>query len=74
MRKYATESMYGMYLYSLLCFALAGKLGALEDWRTARLDLMRKFELQEEEIARQNELHKTRLYEAEKSVIIAKAT
>lgn len=50
-----------------------GKLNALEDWRLARLDLMRKFEVQEEEIAKQEELHKTTLYETEKSVIIAKA-
>ncbi|KYN01599.1 hypothetical protein ALC62_07571 [Cyphomyrmex costatus] len=51
----------------------AGKLNALEDWRLARLDLMRKFEVQEEEMAKQDELHKTTLYETEKSVIVAKA-
>ncbi|RLU19212.1 hypothetical protein DMN91_007769 [Ooceraea biroi] len=51
----------------------AGKLNALEDWRLARLDLMHKFEVQEEEMAKQEESHKTRLYETEKSVIIAKA-
>ncbi|XP_011868901.1 PREDICTED: golgin subfamily A member 6-like protein 22 isoform X2 [Vollenhovia emeryi] len=51
----------------------AGKLNALEDWRLARLDLMRKFEVQEEEMAKQEELHKTTLYETEKSVIVAKA-
>lgn len=51
----------------------AGKLNALEDWRLARLDLMRKFEVQEEEMTKQEELHKTRLYETEKSVIVAKA-
>ncbi|XP_072756142.1 cilia- and flagella-associated protein 157 [Anoplolepis gracilipes] len=50
-----------------------GKLNALEDWRLARLDLMHKFEVQEEQIAKQEELHKTTLYETEKSVIIAKA-
>ncbi|XP_070510910.1 cilia- and flagella-associated protein 157 isoform X2 [Cardiocondyla obscurior] len=50
-----------------------GKLNALEDWRLARLDLMRKFEVQEEEMAKQEESHKTTLYETEKSVIIAKA-
>ncbi|XP_011630565.1 structural maintenance of chromosomes protein 6 [Pogonomyrmex barbatus] len=50
-----------------------GKLNALEDWRLARLDLMHKFEVQEEEMAKQDELHKTTLYETEKSVIIAKA-
>ncbi|XP_077267270.1 cilia- and flagella-associated protein 157 [Temnothorax americanus] len=51
----------------------AGKLNALEDWRLARLDLMRKFEVQEEEMAKQEESHKTTLYETEKSVIVAKA-
>ncbi|KYN30519.1 hypothetical protein ALC56_15215 [Trachymyrmex septentrionalis] len=51
----------------------AGKLNALEDWRLARLDLMRKFEIQEEEMAKQEEVHKTTLYETEKSVIVAKA-
>lgn len=54
-------------------FASAGKLNALEDWRLARLDLMHKFEVQEEQIAKQEESHKTTLYETEKSVIIAKA-
>lgn len=52
---------------------LGGKLNALEDWRLARLDLMRKFEVQEEEMVKQEELHKTTLYETEKSVIVAKA-
>ncbi|XP_018300440.1 axoneme-associated protein mst101(2) [Mycetomoellerius zeteki] len=51
----------------------AGKLNALEDWRLARLDLMRKFEIQEEEMTKQEELHKTTLYETEKSVIVTKA-
>ncbi|KMQ96972.1 phosphatidylinositol-specific phospholipase c x domain-containing protein 3 [Lasius niger] len=51
----------------------AGKLNALEDWRLARLDLMHKFEVQEEQIAKQEESHKMTLYETEKSVIIAKA-
>lgn len=45
----------------------------MEDWRLARLDLMRKFEIQEEEMAKQEESHKTTLYETEKSVIVAKA-
>ncbi|XP_014478110.1 PREDICTED: paramyosin [Dinoponera quadriceps] len=51
----------------------AGKLNALEDWRLARLDLMNKFETQEERIAKQEETHKTALYESEKSVTITKA-
>ncbi|KAG5307187.1 CF157 protein, partial [Acromyrmex insinuator] len=51
----------------------AGKLNALEDWRLARLNLMRKFEIQEEEMAKQEEAHKTTLYETEKSVIVTKA-
>lgn len=54
-------------------FTSAGKLNALEDWRLARLDLMRKFEIQEEEMTKQEELHKTTLYETEKSVIVTKA-
>lgn len=57
----------------ILHFTLAGKLNALEDWRLARLDLMHKFETQEERIAKQEESHKTALYETEKSVIITKA-
>lgn len=61
-----TEKFYTFY------FA-AGKLNALEDWRLARLDLMHKFEVQEEQIAKQEESHKMTLYETEKSVIIAKA-
>ncbi|KAG7202763.1 hypothetical protein KM043_009932 [Ampulex compressa] len=51
----------------------AGKLNALEDWRLARLDLMHKFEVQEEQIKKQEERHKRTLYEAEKSIIIGKA-
>lgn len=58
---------------SLHLLLSAGKLNALEDWRLARLDLMHKFEVQEEQIAKQEESHKTTLYETEKSVIIAKA-
>lgn len=34
---------------------------------------MHKFEVQEEQIAKQEELHKTKLYETEKSVIITRA-
>lgn len=57
----------------MLHFASAGKLNALEDWRLARLDLMHKFEVQEKQIEEQEELHRTKLYETEKSVIVAKA-
>jgi len=60
-------------IHVLYYLASAGKLNALEDWRLARLDLMRKFEVQEEEMAKQEESHKTTLYETEKSVIVAKA-
>lgn len=60
-------------MFYLFFFVSAGKLNALEDWRLARLDLMHKFEVQEEQIAKQEELHKTTLHETEKSVIIAKA-
>ncbi|XP_012285259.1 cilia- and flagella-associated protein 157 [Orussus abietinus] len=52
---------------------VAGKLNALEDWRLARIDLMRKFEIQEEQMIEQEERHKRTLYEAEKSLIIGKA-
>ncbi|XP_068991095.1 cilia- and flagella-associated protein 157 [Neodiprion pinetum] len=51
----------------------AGKLNALEDWRTARIDLLRKFEIQEEQMTEQEERHKRLLYEAEKELIINKA-
>lgn len=34
---------------------------------------MRKFEVQEEEMANQEKSHKTTLYETEKSVIVTKA-
>lgn len=60
-------------MHVLCYFASAGKLNALEDWRLARLDLMRKFEVQEEEMANQEKSHKTTLYETEKSVIVTKA-
>lgn len=52
---------------------IAGKLNALEDWRTARIDLLRKFEIQEAQITEQEERHKRLLYEAEKELIINKA-
>ncbi|XP_017877279.1 golgin subfamily A member 4 [Ceratina calcarata] len=51
----------------------AGKLNALEDWRLARLDLIQKFENQEQEMAEQEKRHKEQLYEAEKSVVVGKA-
>lgn len=52
---------------------LAGKLNALEDWRNARAELTQKFEIQEQQIAEQEERHAKTLYEAEKSLIIGKA-
>ncbi|XP_068986168.1 cilia- and flagella-associated protein 157-like [Bombus flavifrons] len=51
----------------------AGKLNALEDWRLARLDLLQKFEKQEQEMAEQEKRHKEELYEAEKSVVVGKS-
>lgn len=51
----------------------AGKLNALEDWRNARAELTRKFEIQEEQMAKQNEDHVKALYDAEKSLIIEKS-
>ncbi|XP_043272431.1 cilia- and flagella-associated protein 157 isoform X2 [Venturia canescens] len=51
----------------------AGKLSSLEDWRLARTDLMRKFEIQEEQMAEQEKRHKETLYKAEKSLVIGKA-
>ncbi|XP_014204025.1 cilia- and flagella-associated protein 157-like [Copidosoma floridanum] len=51
----------------------AGKLSALEDWRMARLDLMKKFDQQEKQMAEQEVRHRETLYETEKKVIIGKA-
>ncbi|XP_047350692.1 basal body-orientation factor 1 isoform X1 [Vespa velutina] len=51
----------------------AGKLNALEDWRIARLDLMHKFEVQEQQLKEQEERHKKTLHAAEKELIIGKA-
>ncbi|XP_060829746.1 cilia- and flagella-associated protein 157 isoform X2 [Bombus pascuorum] len=51
----------------------AGKLNALEDWRLARLDLLQKFEKQEQEMAEQEKRHEEELYEAEKSVVVGKS-
>lgn len=48
-------------------------MNALEDWRTARIDLLRKFEIQEEQMTEQEERHKRVLYQAEKELIINKA-
>ncbi|KAK2587377.1 hypothetical protein KPH14_003094 [Odynerus spinipes] len=51
----------------------AGKLNALEDWRIARLDLMHKFEVQEQQLKEQEERHKQALHAAEKALIVGKA-
>lgn len=53
--------------------SLAGKLNALEDWRNARAELTRKFQVQEEQMAEQEQRHTKSLYEAEKSLVIGKA-
>lgn len=50
-----------------------GKLNALEEWRMARTELMRKFEVQEEQMTKQREEHEQKLYEVEKSLIQNKA-
>ncbi|XP_011305409.1 myosin-11 [Fopius arisanus] len=52
---------------------VSGKLNALEDWRNARAELTRKFEIQEEQMAEQEQRHCEALYEAEKSLVIGKA-
>ena len=52
---------------------LEGKLNSLEEWRLARLDLMRKFEEQEKQMSEQEKKHKEALYEAEKELILGKA-
>ncbi|XP_063987605.1 cilia- and flagella-associated protein 157 [Diachasmimorpha longicaudata] len=52
---------------------VSGKLNALEDWRNARAELTRKFEIQEEQMAEQEQRHREALYEAEKSLVIGKA-
>lgn len=54
-------------------YFLAGKLNALDDWRNARMELTKKFEIQEEEIAKQNEYHARTLYQARKSLVIEKS-
>ncbi|XP_008557677.2 cilia- and flagella-associated protein 157 [Microplitis demolitor] len=52
---------------------VAGKLNALEEWRNARAELTMKFEMQEQQMAEQEQRHADTLYEAEKSLIIGKA-
>ncbi|XP_033329965.2 cilia- and flagella-associated protein 157 isoform X1 [Megalopta genalis] len=52
---------------------ITGKLNALEDWRIARVELMQKFETQEKEIIKQEQINQEKLYEAEKSLVIGKA-
>ncbi|KAG8036979.1 hypothetical protein G9C98_004301 [Cotesia typhae] len=52
---------------------VAGKLNALEEWRNARAELTQKFEIQEQQMAEQEQRHADTLYETEKSLIIGKA-
>ncbi|XP_034941219.1 cilia- and flagella-associated protein 157 [Chelonus insularis] len=52
---------------------VTGKLNALDEWKNARAELTQKFEIQEKQMAEQEERHAKTLYEAEKSLIIGKA-
>lgn len=47
-------------------------MSALEDFRQARLELMKKFEEQEKQMAEQEVRHKETLYETKKQLIINK--
>lgn len=60
-------------IFNVIYIILVGKLTALEEWRIARNDLMKKFEIQEQNIQEQEERHKKQLYEVERNLIISKA-